>query len=196
MRGTTTILGRSHRACSDRELLAAWRGGDRGAGDRLVDRHFADVFGFFRSRRADAADDLTQQTFLQCLQSCGSFRSEASFRTYLFAIARNLLYADMRRRSRRGDVVCEVASLVDLGMSALEWLESSDDHELLVEALHQLPAELQLTLDLYYRQRLRGQQLIRVLGVPPGTVRSRIRRGIERLRAEMDDLATAARPVG
>jgi RNA polymerase sigma-70 factor (ECF subfamily) len=196
MRTTATTKGRrSDRTRSDRELLAAWRSGDRHSRNRLLDRHFAAVFGFFRNRGHDAAEDLTQQTFLQCLEALENFRNEATFRTYLFAIARNMLYEDLRRRARQRGGVCE-AGMIDLGLSPSDVLELREDHELLVQALRELPAELQRALELYYVQRLRGRHLVTSLGLPPGTVRSRIRRGIERLRVEMTELARAPNSIG
>ena len=53
---------------SDFELLEAWREGDQRAGRELFARHFDAIYRFFRSKIEDAADDLTQQTFLGCVK--------------------------------------------------------------------------------------------------------------------------------
>src|SRR6185436_6575853 len=71
----------------DAELLSAWRGGDEKAGAELFERHFEALFRFFRNKAGDQAEDLVQETFLACL-SGPAFRGEASFRTYLFTVAR------------------------------------------------------------------------------------------------------------
>jgi RNA polymerase sigma factor (sigma-70 family) len=175
---------------SDFELLAEWRAGGRDAGNCLFDRHFASVYAFFRSKLEDVAEDLTQQTFLRCLEACDDFRTEASFRTYLFAIARNVFYGDLRRRSRSRDIDVEVLALPDLGVSSSAFLELREEHKLLVRALRRLPDDLQVALELYYVQHVRGRALVAALGVAPGTVRSRIRRGIERLRVVMEELVS------
>ena len=87
---------------SDAQLLAAWAGGDKAAGEALFERHFEAVARFFRNKLpADAAhEDLIQQTFLGCVEARERFRGEASFRSFLFAIAHRQLSKHWRTRSR------------------------------------------------------------------------------------------------
>ena len=68
-----------------------------------MERHYASVSRFFANKVKRDYDDLTQATFLACLESIGRFRGEASFRTLLFAIARNKLLRALReiRRDQR-----------------------------------------------------------------------------------------------
>jgi RNA polymerase sigma-70 factor (ECF subfamily) len=181
---------------SDFDLLDAWRAGDRAAGSELFARHFGPVYGFFRSKIEHVAEDLTQQTFLRCVEARDDFRGAASFRCYLFVVARNVLYSHLRRRGNRDiDLDFEVNSLEDLVASPSTLLVVREEHKLLVHALRRLPIALQVALELYYVQRLRGDELAEVLGIPVGTVRSRIRRGIEQLRANISELADSAQPV-
>ena len=72
----------------DSELIAAWRCGDAAAGQALFARHFDGLYRFFRTKCGDDADELVQATLLACVSARAQFRGEASFRTYLFAIAR------------------------------------------------------------------------------------------------------------
>ena len=58
-----------------------------------------------------------------------------------------------------------------------------------------IPVELQLTLELYYVQRLKAPEIAEILELPIGTVRSRIRRAIEQLRANMAGLADSPQPL-
>src|SRR5215831_10915259 len=88
-------------AADDATLLARWRDGDRAAGEALFERHFDSVFGFFETKCEAEADELTQATFLACLRARDQFRSESSFRTYLFVIARHELYRTLRTRQRK-----------------------------------------------------------------------------------------------
>src|SRR5687767_9859628 len=106
-------------AATDVELLEAWRGGDKPAGVELFERHFDAIYRFFRSKVDDAAEDLTQQTFLGCVRGKQVFRGDASFRTYLYTIARNRLYTHIRDRQRR-DAVVEIGeqSVADLGLAS------------------------------------------------------------------------------
>ncbi len=178
----------------DAELLEQWRAGDRKAGEALFDRHFDAVARFFRNKVGDEASDLVQQTFMACVSSRSRFRRDASFRTYLFAVARNTLYDHLRRKRRtEGHLDFGVVSVEDLGLSPSGVVEAREDQKLLVHALRSLPIDLQLVLELYYVEQLRGPALCEILGVPMGTVRSRIRRGLEKLKSAM--LGLQASPV-
>jgi RNA polymerase sigma factor (sigma-70 family) len=176
---------------SDFELLDAWRGGDRAAGNELFDRHFDSVFRFFRNKVSEGAEDLVQQTFLACVQSRDGFRGDASFRTYLFTAARSKLYTYLDKRRREGENVdWGVTSCVDLGVSPSGIIAKNEEQRLLLLALRRLPVDLQIALELFYFEQIRGPQLAEVLGVPEGTVRSRLRRGREILRERIEELAS------
>ncbi len=190
------LVVRSEPVDSDVALLAAWRDGDRNAGQELLGRYFDAVYGFFRSKIEHVAEDLTQQTFLRCVESRDEVRQGGSFRCYLFVVARNELYGHLRRASTRTtDPDFEVSSLADLVASPSTLLMAREDHKLLVHALRRLPLALQVTLELRFVQRLRGEELAEVLGIPLGTVRSRIRRGVEQLRTNIAELSSSSAPV-
>jgi RNA polymerase sigma-70 factor (ECF subfamily) len=96
----------------DRELVARWQGGDERAATRLVERHSGAVGRFVTSLgERDAAQELVQDTFVRAFGALESWRDDASFRSWLFTIARRLVL-DRRRSARRGR---EVASLDDEG---------------------------------------------------------------------------------
>jgi RNA polymerase sigma-70 factor (ECF subfamily) len=161
----------------------------------LFDRYFDAVFRFFRNKVSDGAEDLVQQTFLACVQSRDHFRKEASFRTYLFTAARSKLYNYLERRGREGAIDWGVTSCADLGVSPSALLAQGQEHRLLLHALRRLPVDLQVALELYYFEQVRGPELAEVLGVPEGTVRSRLRRGREILREQLLQLSSSAADV-
>jgi RNA polymerase sigma-70 factor (ECF subfamily) len=177
-------------AASDHELLQAWRTGDTDAGRELFERHFAALYRFFRNKVDDGVEDLIQETLLACTESRDQFRGDASFRTYLFTVARNALYAYWRQRRRDGlhsDVAdCSVEALAT---SPSGKLARKRERRLLLRALRALPLELQTLLELHYWEDLPGPELARVLGIPEGTVRSRLRRARTALEAAMTQLA-------
>lgn len=180
---------------TDFELLDAWRAGDRAAGSALFDRYFDSLFRFFRNKVTDGADDLVQQTFLACVQSRDGFRGDASFRTYLFTAARSKLYDYLDHRRKEGAAVdYRVTSCADLGISPSSIVARSEQQRLLLLALRELPIDLQIALELYYFEQIRGPELAQVLGVPEGTVRSRLRRGIEILRGRLQELLRTPGP--
>jgi RNA polymerase sigma-70 factor (ECF subfamily) len=135
---------------TDFALLDAWRDGDRSAGSELFARYFGPVYGFFRSKLEHAAEDLTQQTFLNCVEARDDFRRTGSFRTYLFVVARNVLFGYLRRRGNKAtDIDFEVTSIADLDPSPSTLLAFREDHKMLVHALRRLPLDLQVALELY-----------------------------------------------
>ena len=177
---------------SDVELLGAWRAGDDDAGNRLFDRHFQSVFRFFRTKVDGAVDDLVQQTFLACVEGRHRMRGDASFRTYLFAVARNRLYMHYHR-SQREPVDFTETSLYDLSPSPSRVLVDHAEQRLILEALRRLPLDYQIALELYHWEGMTGPELAAALEIPEPTVRSRIRRGTERLRAGIAQLTDTAR---
>src|SRR5262245_33747402 len=104
---------------NDIALLEACRAGDKQAGNALLARHFSALLGFFENEAGADADELIQRTLLACAESYQQIRGEASFRTYLFTIARHELYRYFRQRSQQRDRLdFGVSSLFDLKTSA------------------------------------------------------------------------------
>lgn len=180
---------------TDIQLLEAWRAGDRGSGTDLFNRHFNSLYRFFRNKVGEDADDLVQQTFLAVVQARDKFRGDASFRTYLFTAARSKLYNHFSRRRPDQKDRLGVTSVLDLGVSMHGMMVKSEEHQTLLHALRRLPLELQIVLELHYFEGMRGPVLALVLEIPEGTVRSRLRRGRERLRDELERLTTSPERV-
>ena len=175
---------------TDYDLLDAWRGGDDKAGNTLFDRHFDSIYRFLQNKTDQDPADLVQLVFLACIERPDSFRGESSFRTYLFSIARNLLYRHYRDRKKH-DVDFGVTSLQDLGPTPTFVVDKRAHDRLLLEALRAIPLELQIAIELHYWERLSGPELARVLDLPEGTVRSRLRRGREALQQKLEELAAS-----
>jgi RNA polymerase sigma factor (sigma-70 family) len=174
---------------TDEALLSAWRRGDDVAGNALFERHFDALFRFFRHKVGAAAEDLVQQTFLACLSKLDGFGAEASFRTYLFAIARSKLHDHLRENRRRGEPVdFSEVSLADMGSSPTRSFARHEEEALVQDALEHLPMDLQIAIELFYFEGMAAPEVAAVLGVPEGTVRSRLGRALERLREEIAKL--------
>ncbi len=179
----------------DFELLAAWRDGDKAAGNALFQRHFKAIRRFFRNKaELSEVEDLIQRTFLACVESRDRFRGDSSFRTYLYVVARNELYGHVRRRTRdevRAGLDFTVRSLFDLGLSPSKVVAKREAHELVLEALRRIPVDQQILLELYYWERVPGPELARILEVAPPTVRTRLYRARDALRKQMEVLSAA-----
>jgi len=180
---------------SDRDAsqLQAWRDGDRRAGNELFQRHFEPVRRFFVNKVDAEAAELVQKTFLRCVGAQVRFEGRSSFRTFLFAIAHNVLrehYRDRRKAERQDDI--DERSVVDLGAGPSTALSAKREQRALLMALRQIPLKFQVLLELYFWERLTGPQLGEVLGIPEDTARSRLRRGKELLRASLREVAGSA----
>ena len=177
---------------SDAELLDAWSEGDSRAGNELFHRHFDTICRFFANKVSEDVDDLIQKTFMACVEGRERFRGDASFRSYLFGVARNVLrryYRDKRYQKIRFDEL--ESSVHDLAPGASMLIAEKREQELLLHALRRLPLDHQITLELYYWEALSGRELGEVLGIPEGTVRGRIRRAKELLEAQLEQLASS-----
>jgi RNA polymerase sigma-70 factor (ECF subfamily) len=177
---------------SDGDLLDAWRAGDRGAGDELIERHFDTLYRFFAAKLSSGVDDAIQQTFLRCLEARDRFRGESSFRTFLFAVARHQLLDTFRARGRQPDFDPSVTSLADLGPSPSAAVAERREQTLLLRALRSIPLDLQLAIELHFWEGLSGPEIAVVLDIPEGTVRSRLRRAREAIEARVAELAESA----
>jgi RNA polymerase sigma-70 factor (ECF subfamily) len=174
-------------------LLEAWRAGDGHAGDRLFERHFAALFRFFCAKvDAVLAEDLVQTTLLACVDGKDRFRELGTLRAYLFSIARNQLFMHFRKQGVRDrHVELGSASVADLGASPSAIAVAKDEQRLLFAALRDIPLDFQIAVELYYWEGLSTREIAAVLGVPEGTVRSRLTRAREHLEEKMRALAGA-----
>lgn len=192
---------------TDGELVDAWRAGDRAAGSRLVERHFRAVYGFFRNKLGGDVEDLVQRTFLAVVGARDAFRGEASFRTYLFAVARNELLQHFRRREG-GAAIDELEAHPSVALDpeadpgACTVLHARGEQRLLLRALRRVPLDDQIALELMYFEELPTPEVARVLGVPAPTLRGRIARArarlhdaIESLRDEGEALRDTTQPI-
>lgn len=174
----------------DFELLNQWRAGDQQAGNELFRRHFQAVYRFFQNKLDEGIEDLVQQTFLACVEARERLREGGSFRSYLFAVARNRLYMHYGRRQRQRDTVdFDNESVHDLGKSQSNILADRADQRLLLEGLRRIPLNQQLALELYHWEGLNGRELAAVLDVPEATARSHLRRGLKSLRSTLSGIA-------
>lgn len=168
---------------SDIDLLEAWKGGDDGAASTLIRRHFSRVYQFFRSKLENDVEDLTQRTFMACVEKRDRFPETASFRAYLLGIARKQLLMYLRSKGRRAKRIEPLeVSAVDAGGSPSNVAAIREEQELLLAALRQIPIDLQIAIELFYWEEMTAGEIAVVLEIPEGTVRSRLKRARELLK--------------
>jgi RNA polymerase sigma-70 factor (ECF subfamily) len=172
----------------DETLLEGWASGDPKAGNALLERHFDALCRFFRTKAGDDVDDLIQRALQSCVEHRERLRDVTSFRAYLFAIARNELYDHFQRRLRqRIDPLA--SSVFDLGPTPSSLFGRDQRRERVLTALQRIPLELQTMLELHFWEQLTTAELADALGIPQGTVKSRLRRGKAALREELERLS-------
>jgi RNA polymerase sigma factor (sigma-70 family) len=174
---------------ADTELLDAWAAGDTRAASELFDRYLPQLIRFFRNKVVDSADDLVQDTFVACVRGRDRFRRDSSFRTYLFATARNILMQHFRKRRGGVELDPDSQSVCDMGPSPTSILGQRAEHRLLLSALRKIPLDHQIALELYHWEGLSGPELAEALGIGEPALRSRLHRAKLNLRETMATLA-------
>lgn len=161
----------------DRVLIKLILTGDKAAGERLVTEHYQRICRLLRHLTGSVGDaeDLTQQTFVKAWQALATFRGESSLATWLHRIA----YHEYTHwlRSRRDHASLDDATDVPDDRAHCE-LEAV----LLRRAVAQLSPEHRETFLLYHVQGLSVSEAAIILGVPAGTVKSRLFVTRQRLR--------------
>ncbi|MFM7208040.1 MAG: RNA polymerase sigma factor [Planctomycetaceae bacterium] len=170
---------------------------DDQAFETLVHRYEHELYGYLRRYLGDAdlAEDVFQATFLRIHQKSDHFVEGNRFRPWLYAVATNQAI-DARRRNhrhrmtsldRRPDASPEAGSLAETivarGRTSAELMQHAETVAWVLKAVAALPEPLRSTLDLVYRQGLKQREVASRLGIPVGTVKSRINTALHRLHA-------------
>ena len=166
----------------DLMLLHAWRAGDAAAGDALVRRHYPNVRRFFDVKVPHAAEDLTQRTFLACQENLEAYRAEATFKSYLFGIARLQLLRHLRSSHRAqafGQRVKFGGPSVRTSLSMI--VANRQEHHLILLAYAKLTPDQQIAVELFYWEDMSTSEIGAVLDVPVSTVTTRLSRARQAL---------------
>ncbi len=165
---------------TDAELVAAAQGGDRSALQALLERHYGRIHAVchrIAGNPADA-DDACQEALMAIVRSLGRFDGRSTFRTWSYRVATNACLDELRRRNRRPAPQGALPDRPDTGSDpdaeVADRLTFEQALPLLAEELRQ-PVVLRDVVGLDY------SEIAVALGIPPGTVRSRIARGRRRL---------------
>ena len=177
----------------DDVLATAWRAGDRGAGDALMRRYYANVRRFFDLRVPALADDMTQQTFAELAQQLRVIELQRGVRAYLFGIARKQLLRHLRKQGRHERAV-RLAEEDSTARTSLSVVAARREEEvLLLMALSTLPTDLQIAVNLYYWETMTTIEIGEVLEVNPSTIGSRLARARELLVEAIVDMTRPGR---
>jgi RNA polymerase sigma-70 factor (ECF subfamily) len=182
---------------ADRGLVTAAAGGSREAFDELVLQYQVKVLNLVRAMTAADGDseDLAQEVFVRAWRSIGSFRSDSTFRTWIFGIAINVVRTHRGKRSRLRRLFWSPAGEKDVNVDPLERASADDGiegplamREVIDRALATLPEDMREAVVLRDVQGLDYREIAEALGLPLGTVESRIFRARQRLRPLLEPL--------
>jgi RNA polymerase sigma-70 factor (ECF subfamily) len=179
------------RPLDDVELVERAKDGDVAAYGELVERYREVAFrtAWLITRSSAEAEDAAQDAFVKAFYALGRFRRGEAFRPWILRIVSN--EAKNRRRSagRRERLALRAERERGPGDAAPSPEAASvarEDRERLVTALERLPERDRLVIAYRYLLELSEAETARTLGVRPGTVKSRLSRALERLRATME----------
>ena len=166
----------------DRELVSAAQAGDRAAMDALLRRHYDRIFALCRRITGSDADgaDAAQESLLAIVRGLPRFDGRAQFSTWAYRVATNACLDELRRQRRR-----PVPGLGDADQAAradpiedVPLLEDRVGDRMDIDAaLATLPPDFRAAVVLRDVCQLDYAEIAEVLGIPAGTVRSRISRG-------------------
>jgi RNA polymerase sigma-70 factor, ECF subfamily len=166
------------------ELVERCLQGDQDAWEAIVRIHRRKVFNLAYKfvGRHDEAEDLTQDIFLRIFKALHTFDRRANFQTWLISISRNLCIDHYRSMRKERETVAREVDASELSPASPDrgpdrQLEAVDLKDLVRRALAELPANLREAVVLRDFQEFSYLEIAEKLGLPEGTVKSRINRG-------------------
>jgi len=180
---------------SDEELMLRYRDGDLRAFEELYGRHRVGLYRFiaWRSPRADWVDEIVQDSWANLHHARIRYQPDASFRTYLYQIARNrlldllrqqqhLLAADLGTGTDGRDVFDALADAAQDVVTPDAALDAKQRNDSLHQALAALPSEQKEAVVLQQFSGMSLDEIAAVVAVPVETVKSRLRYAMRKLR--------------
>jgi RNA polymerase sigma-70 factor (ECF subfamily) len=184
------------RAAADYDLVQRFLDGELAAFDELMEAHEDRVFGICLRmlRDREAALDATQETFIAVFRKADRFAGRSAFSTWLYRVAMNTCYDALRRtKRRRADPLPEHHDPPDTSMDdQLVAVELRPDLEAALEAL---PVEFRAAVVLVDVEGLALADAGEMLGVPVGTMKSRVFRGRRLLADALGNLKPPSGPL-
>jgi RNA polymerase sigma-70 factor (ECF subfamily) len=186
MSATTTPESLKPLLETDPVLVAAYRGGDEQAAAELVRRHIGALGRFLYSRGAGREDveDLVQETLFRAFQKLASWRGDASFRSWLFTIAGNLLRDQFRSRKGRQLLSLEEHDIVGASDPHAD-LAAGEAAEQVRQGLMHLPRLQREVFLLRAQEGSEYEEIALALGTTPGAARVHYHHAVKRLKELM-----------
>jgi len=185
-------------ACSDEELLGRFCRGQTEAFGLLVRRYERELYGYLRRYLGDSslAEDVFQNTFLQLYVKSAQYESGRPFRPWLYTIATHQAIDALRRNARHqvlsleqkrednanGEMRRLLDTLESHGPSPMDNLSAQERKDRVRAGVDRLPDFLRDVVLLAYYQGLKYREIAEILGIPVGTVKSRLHAALNKLQ--------------
>ena len=181
---------------TDEMLISRFQSGDENAYVELVNRYKDKLtnFVFYFLKDEEHSEDIVQETFIRLYEKKHYYKEIAKFSTWIYTIARNLANTELRKKSRTKIMYLSQMSNYkkdyDLKSSDPE-LNRNIENEFLMKEIHaaidKLPENYKSVIILRDIQGLDYEQISNIIGVPLGTVKSRINRARLQLQVDLMD---------
>ena len=177
-------------ALSDEQLIEALAAGDESALGVLYDRYAKAVFSLAAriTRDQSTAEEITQEVFLRLWRNAATYSaSRGRFASWLLSVTHHLAVDQLRRRQARPQAVATIDDLVVQGLPDTrtdieEEALLRERRDIIITALGQLPPAQRQVIELAYFGGLTHVEIAARLGDPLGTVKTRMRLGVQKLR--------------
>lgn len=185
-------LSRSFNRLADEDLMDLVRDGESRAFEVIFDRHGDTAYSLaYRMCGSRArAEDVVQEAFLSLWRSGDRYdRSRGSVRSWILNVVHNRAVDAFRREATRGALQASddgLAERLPSGELTETEAERHDDAARVRGALKELPEEQRKVIELSYFGGFSHHEIAEILSLPPGTVKGRMRLGLNKLRVSLD----------
>lgn len=183
-----TIVASERPGDAEEQLITRIAAGDRHALAALYHAHRQPLFAYLLHLTGDRelAEEVLQDTFLAVWHGAGRFAGRARVRTWLIGIARRQAHTTLRRRALPRADLQDAADLADAAPDPADRAIAAATGDELRATLEKLPAAIRETLLLAFAHGLSYAEIADVLGVPVGTVKSRLHTAKRAMRALLE----------
>lgn len=169
---------------TDEAIMMKLAGGDLDMATLLFERYQGKIYNFFLHflRDRDMSEDLTQNVFVRVLKYRTSYKSEQSFKAWIYQIARNIKTDHYRKNRQLHDKYTDLSNVEMPSDSVLENLEQTEQNEALQRALKRMPEDQRELLIMCKFQKMKYAEIAEVVESNEAAIKVRVHRAIKQLR--------------